>query len=439
VGGGPAGAATAAALRRRGRSVALFERTAYDRARVGETIGAEALAELRALGAWEPMQSIIEEQVPQRAVRSSWGSPELVERHAMAHPFGEGRHVDRARFDAALAAWAEAEGAVVARDAGACVVRKSAGSFRVEPARGGAVSARSFVDASGRGAPASATLDGRRWLALDRQIAIVARFRSTRALGWDLLLEAVEDGYWYSAPQPDDVLVAALVTDADLAITHERADMPRLFRAAMLRAPHTASRCAEIETDGPPRIVRADSGCLVPDGGAGWCAVGDAAFARDPLAGDGVARALRSAATVARRIDAALGTDATIDLRDSELAKKFADYTDRRASYYAMESRWTDAPFWARRRPIDWRAAPITLAPTEQLRVGEAHESIAARAAAEALVPPRAIAAGLAAARMPVKAHVILETIRDAAPLDDKRLLVGLQLLVESGALEIAL
>jgi flavin-dependent dehydrogenase len=306
VGGGPAGLAVAGALRRRGRTVALFERTAYDSPRVGETLGAEAFPPLRSLGAWEAMEALVEEQVPLRAVLSAWGSDELVERHSMAHPLGEGRHVDRARFDAALADWAEREGVVVVRGAGGCGVERAGEGFRVAPGRGESVLARRFVDASGRGAPAGASQDGRRWLALDRQVAIVARLRGARELGWELLLEAVEDGYWYSVPQPGGVLVAALVTDSDLAFAGGRAGLAGRFVTALARTRHTAARCAGMTPESAPWVVRADSGRLLPEHGPGWSAVGDAAFASDPLTGNGVARALREAEDAAVRVDADL-------------------------------------------------------------------------------------------------------------------------------------
>jgi flavin-dependent dehydrogenase len=432
VGGGPAGLAVAGALRRFGRSVVLFERSSYDATRVGETLGAEALAALRAIGAWEHMAAIVEEQVPLRAVHSAWGSEELLERHSMLHPLGEGRHVDRARFDAALAGWAEGEGVVVMRGAGTCSVERAAEGFRVEPARGDSVVARAFIDASGRGAPAGAGLDERRWLALDRQVAIVSRLQGARDLGWELLLEAVEEGYWYAAPQPDGGLVVALVTDADIALAGGRAGLVERFTAALGCTRHMAARCAGMTPASSPRIVRADSGCLLPAQGDGWHAVGDSAFATDPLAGNGVARALRGAEDAAKRIDAELAGRAQEPRSTPE--SRLAEYLDRRASYYALEARWPDSLFWARRRPVAWREAEITLAPTVQLLPTEV-ASPAALARAEALVPPRAIATTLAAVHVPTPAHLLLAALRERAPLGDKRLLVGLQLLVDAGAL----
>jgi flavin-dependent dehydrogenase len=350
----------------------------------------------------------------------------------MVHPLGEGRHVDRARFDAGLAAWAEGESVVVTRDAGTCTVKRTEEGFCVEPARGDSVVAHAFVDASGRGAPAGAGLEGRRWLALDRQVAIVSRLQGDRELGWELLLEAVEEGYWYAAPQPDGVLVVALMTDADIALGGGRAGLAERFTAALARTRHIAARCAGMTPMAPPRIVRADSGFLLPGHGDGWHAVGDAAFATDPLAGNGVARALRGAAEVAKRVDAELSGRSREGPPSPET--RLAEYLDRRASYYALEDRWPDSLFWARRRPVAWREAEITLAPTVHLLPAEVASPMAL-ARAEALVPHRAIATTLAAVHAPTPAHLLLAALRESAPLGDKRLLVGLQLLVDAGAL----
>jgi flavin-dependent dehydrogenase len=372
--------------------------------------------------------------VPLRAIVSAWGSPDLAERHAMTHPLGEGRHVDRASFDAALAAWAQAQGVVVRRDTGTCAVKREGHVFCVKPSHGAEIVARAFIDASGRGAPAGATLE-RRWLAIDRQVAIVGRARGGPAASGELLLEAASEGYWYSAPQPDGALVVALATDADLALARGRAGLLARFEASLAQTSHTARRCEGRAFEGAPRVVRADSGRLIGDSGPGWCAVGDAAVATDPLTGSGVARALRSAAEGAERIEAMLagaGKEASANDR------RFGAYLDRRGAYYALETRWPRSLFWTRRRPVAWRETAITLAPTALLR-GTAEAPASALARAEALAPPRILASTIGALRLtPRPAHAVLESLRASAPLGDTRLLVALQLLIEDGALTLA-
>jgi flavin-dependent dehydrogenase len=433
VGGGPAGLAVAGALQKRGRSVAVLERTSYERTRAGETLDPETFPLLKALGAWDALGPFLDAQVPHRGVRSAWGSSETEEKASIFHALGEGRHVQRALFDAAMCAWAESTGATVRRDAGTCIVKRHGDTFRAEPARGEHVDARHFVDASGRGAPASARLADRHWLAVDREIAVVARKRGARDLGYELLLEAAELGWWYSVPQADGALVVALVTDSDLIATGDRPTLSARFAKALAKTVHTAARCEDTSEESIA-IVRADSGFLM-HAEHDWLPVGDAAMATDPLAGNGVARALRSARDVVDRIDAKLRGDATPST--APMLQKIAQYLDRRASYYEIETRWPDAPFWARRRPGAWREAPITLAPTAILERGE-KLARAALAPVEALVPPRALASMLASMDAPTPAHVLLSKLKEAAPLGDRRLLVGLQRLVETGALRVS-
>jgi flavin-dependent dehydrogenase len=433
VGGGPGGLAVAGALAKRGRSVALLEKSSYERARPGETLDAETFPLLDALGALSvtgAMGLFLDAQVPHRAVRSAWGGDEIVERASLFHPLGEGRHVDRVRFDAAMCEWAESTGVVVRREAGTCIIRRDASGFRGVPAHGEPVVARCFVDASGRGAPASARLEERRWLAVDRQVAVVARMNVAHDLGYELVLEAAEIGFWYSVPQPSGALVAALVTDADLVATGDRAALRERFEAALAKTTHTSARCAGATT-ADIMIVRADSGVTLSSSDD-WLPVGDAAMATDPLAGNGVARALKSARDVVERVDARLlGRSAP---PRAETLKAFTQYLDRRAGYYELEGRWPDAPFWSRRRPGAFREAPIVLAPTAMLERG-AKLARAALAPVEALIPPRAMASVLASIHESMPAHELLSRLKAAAPLGDRRLLRGLELLVQAGAL----
>src|SRR5207253_8264651 len=129
---------------------------------------------------------------------------------------------------------------------------------------------------------------------LDRQIAIMARTPRAKVTVGDteLCIEAVEEGWWYSAPQPGGDLVVALVTDADLFARGGRAELGLRFADTLARTRHTRARVgAAVFADDVVRVVRADSGRLLGDRAPGFRAVGDAAFASDPLAGNGVAHA----------------------------------------------------------------------------------------------------------------------------------------------------
>jgi flavin-dependent dehydrogenase len=432
IGCGPAGSALAASLARRGRSVAVFERSNFATPRPGETFGGELEPLLRALGAWEEFTVL--PTVPFRSVCSAWGAPELAERASLTNPFGDGFHVDRARFDAMLARVAEASGASLRTGTGRCAIERTEEGFRVRPGRGDAAVARFLVDASGRGATATAALvPGRRWVACDRLVALVGRFTGPGAAPTDLLIEAAEDGWWYSSPQPDGTRVIIFLTDSDLVPAGRRDAITAWWLAALSRTQHTAAQREGLTLTGALRIVRAESGYLVPDRVPGFCAVGDAAMALDPLAGNGVARALRSGLEAAEAIDHALSSS---PLAGSQTAQRFVNALERRARYYQMEGRWTTAPFWLRRQPPDWTTAAITLVPTALLHWDGTPPGRDALARVETLLPPRAIAATLNLLHTPQPAHAALRLLHTLAPLGDRRLLVGLQLLIEHAELE---
>ncbi|MDI1450545.1 FAD-dependent oxidoreductase [Polyangium sp. 6x1] len=437
LGGGPAGLAAAIALAGRGHRVVVLERGRLERPRVGETFGPEIEPLLATLGVGEAFRA--EACVPFRGVRSAWGSAEIATRSSIVHPLGEGFHVDRARFDAMLASAAALNGAVLREETGAPTIEEAAGGFRVLSREGDEYRCRFLVDASGRGAPAGAIGSSvRRWVACDRAIAIVVRMKppAGRDVEPELFLESAEEGWWYVAPQPGQTLLFVLLTDPDLWTTTHRMDPLGRFRQALARTNHVQALAEGCTVDEAPRMVRADTGMLLPGRGARWCAVGDALVAGDPLAGDGVTRGLRSAIEAAADIDRALSTGAeALSAPATDPAVFLAGHQDRRGRYYSMERRFSEALFWKRRQAVDWQTEVISLDPRTMLRWDGREPDAHVIAPVESLVPPKAIASLLDLLRSPRPAHEALAALRASAPLGDRRLLVGLEGLVALGIL----
>lgn len=446
LGGGPAGLVLAILLRRLGHSVIVLERSRYERPRAGETFGGELRSLLSALGLEASLSGV--QRTPFRGVRSAWGSEDLLDRSSLFHPFGEGWHVDRAEFDAALAHAARMEGVDVRLETRpASIDRESIDRWLIRTKDRNPLAARYLVDASGRGAPASApAIPGRRWLQMDRMVAVMARLRAPDSLAWEiapeLLLEAVPEGWWYSAPQPGNTLLITLMTDADLMPAGPRDRLAEAFAAALSRSDFTAQRGRVGKLEGAPSIVRADTGLLLPDHGPGWRAIGDAAMSCDPLAGDGVTRAVRTAANAASDIHRALagnspaGHPADLPQAAGDSPGPFTEYLELRSRYYQRESRFSRALFWSRRQPLDWRAAPIFLDPVQRLHCPELPLKREDLAPVEALVPPRALRSLLERLRQPMPAHQALAALRSEAPLENRRLLAGMQDLIARGILQ---
>ncbi len=429
LGGGPAGLALAGAVAQQGWSVAVFEREALTPFKAGETLGPALRPALEQLGAWEAFTAM--PVVPFRSVRSAWGGPDLLTRDALVHPLGEGWHVDRTAFERMLDGVARAHGARIHRGGGPTRVCREGRRFRLEGA-GAGLQARVIVEASGRGAPATAGLGAeRRWVSVDRQVGLLTDLPSTgRDLGTELVLEAEPQGWWYSVPQPSGRLRCVWLTDADLLPAGGKPALLEAFRQALARAPHTAALVAG-QALPAPRVIRADTGFLVPAQGPGWIALGDAALGGDPLGGNGLERALNGILEALPGLFAALeGAPAPAP---ADPWGRIAPYLATRARYYGMEGRWPASRYWARRGAAAPVATDCWLDPEEALAFVAAPPGALDRA--EAWIPRTVLMEWLRSIVGAEPAHRLLARLRSWAPLGDAQLLAGLQTLVEDGAL----
>lgn len=344
VGGGPTGAACAIELARLGLDVLLVERSDYASHRIGETLAPAGHGPLAALGAAGALTD--PPHCRAAALRSLWGSPASREHSYMFEPYGVGWHVDRAAFDASLAAVASARGARVALCTRIAGLEACAAGWRVRVTarrqRERELWCRLVVDASGRRAVVARRL-GARAQAQDRLVAHYAALPVAVPAEPITMIEAIRDGWWYTAPLPGQRLIVALLTDHGSARPRDR------WLHALASAPHTAARAPEAAA-APLCTTSARSSLTVPSTGDGWLAAGDAASARDPLSGDGIARALNdgiAAAGVAHR--ALKGEPDALRVRDQLVVRSHGDYLAARKATYGLESRWPEAQFWRQR------------------------------------------------------------------------------------------
>jgi len=369
AGGGPAGAACAIALRRRGLTVTLLERGAFDAQgtrcedtvtpgptvapSVGECLSAAAQYPLRDLGLWEAF--VIEGHRPSYVTQSAWSSAELRERHAISHKLGPDLHVDRARFDAWLRRQAIASGAQLIAPVSLTRVEWSSARrlFTVIATTGSAEGPRvqSFeapyvVDATGRAAWLTRRVRGRRKRIGD--LVCIARWYEDADFEPTILVETTPDGWWYSAPSVGRRAIAqAFVLAADAA--GARSDDG--FRRRLAATRHTAPRLARAKPLPASRACLAAPALSEWDSSLPFLPVGDAAAAFDPISGSGLVFALRSALE-AGDVIAEAHSSAKLVFGDYQtgLRAVFETHVRRRIELYAAEQRWVDTPFWSRLR-----------------------------------------------------------------------------------------
>lgn len=333
VGGGPAGSAAAIVLATGGAGVVLLERSAYDGRRTGETLPPDVRVSLERLGVWD--RFLEDGHSPSPGIVVCWGGPEPSSNDFLLNPYGDGWCVDRTRFDSMLAAAARHAGATVL--AGAAVTgctRAPEGGWKVEAGRE-AFSAAFVVDATGRMSSLCRSF-GAAHVVHDRLVALVGAV-TPREHDQRALIEATEEGWWYSARLPTGPLVLAFHTDPRPGV---RAHWSRHLAAA----PATNRRAGDV-AGARIRVVSANSHRLQPVAGDGWLAVGDAAAAHDPLTGLGVHWALESGIAGAEAVVRSASGDYERDRQEH-----YDRYLASRPLYYGAERRWPHAPFWRRRR-----------------------------------------------------------------------------------------
>jgi flavin-dependent dehydrogenase len=185
-------------------------------------------------------------------------------------------------------------------------------------------------------------------------------FFSARSAGrkrdYQTLIEATENGWWYSAWLPDSRLVVAYMIDADL-IPKGGAPVSEYWQSRLEQAPHTRSRIIGCVPETNLRSVAANSYRMDRVTGNNWLAAGDAAMAFDPLSSQGIYHALKSGLLAARAIeDCQLGDQTGLEEYSRETQRRFDKYLSMRAVYYSQERRWSSSAFWQRRQNAPDRA-----------------------------------------------------------------------------------
>ncbi len=351
MGGGPAGAGAALVLARRGVPVTVLEARPGPALKVGETLPSNLAPLLRHLG----LEGLLDGQLRSQGNRSYWGSEVAVESPFLANPYGEGWHVDRRRFEAGPAAAAIAAGAEWRWGA------------RVD--RGTTLDG--FVaDATGRPARLARRFGASR-LRYDRLVGISTLLASaTPAEDTYTQVEAVPDGWWYSALLADGRLAVAFLGDGDLLDRPLLAGDPEAWWSWLRRTEATRERVeGHGYGGGRLRVMPAETSRLDRIEGDRWLAVGDAAVAYDPLSSYGVGSALGSGFYAGHAIADLLAGREEARLAYLSVMQKACDgcFALQREAY-SRERRWPDSPFWRRRQAADYL---ITVA-TDRARAGTA-------------------------------------------------------------------
>ncbi|MGH4014156.1 MAG: NAD(P)/FAD-dependent oxidoreductase [Pseudonocardiaceae bacterium] len=358
IGAGPAGATAALTLSRHGARVLLAERPERperperQRIRLGEGLPPAARPLLTSLGLWEQFRAA--GHLPSYGNRSAWGSSELTSSDFIFTPHGHGWHLDRESFDTMLVAAAEEAGAIRVRSTRvAWEPTASGGVLRLHQAgRELAIRAWGALDCSGRPAAIAHRLGARR-VHRDKLVAVAAVHRPATSGDLDstTLVEAVRDGWWYTALLPGGHRIFVYLTDSDLLDLGAARDVG-CWLAWLSHTEHLRQIQQRFgyQVLAGPTVIAARSSTLRPAAGDGWLAAGDAAITFDPLSSQGIMTAIATGRQAAEAIlGGRNGHPAAIESYLTSLDQLDREHLVRRVRYYAQENRWGNAAFWKRR------------------------------------------------------------------------------------------
>jgi flavin-dependent dehydrogenase len=359
VGGGPAGAAAALTLARSGRRVIVADAglSRTEASALGESLIPAARPLLRELGVLDSF--VADGHLASYGTIACWGSDIAHETDFMFDPHGHGWHLDRTRFDAMLLRAAQDAGAeLFARQRLTSATREGEFGWRVflDGPGGDRHELRCawLIDATGRRC-SIARAQGASRTRQDRLVAFHALVATTGSSERDgrTMVEAVSDGWWYTSLLPSGARVVAFLTDADLAY-RQRLLSPEGFARKLRQTQHVGAKILS-GASMRPRGTAAQSQRLAQFGGVGWIAVGDAALAFDPLSSQGMFNALYTGLRAGRIVHQALSSEhhTSISPYETELEAVHSAYCRNRISFYSIEARWPESPFWRRRQMND--------------------------------------------------------------------------------------
>lgn len=325
VGGGPAGAVTAALLARRGHAVTVLERSpAYRWRACGVFASPAAVDALAGAGLDDavirqlarPIAAMRVETPKGTTFRLTYGDADRLLTPAVGF--------DRSALDPALLELARAAGADVRLGVAASAIDGSV----VRLAGGDALRARVIVGADGLRSVVARQAGVARPAPLPRRVGLTFHVADPRpAVPRDARMITFDGGYVGLAPVPGGrVNVGIVLGDRWLGrLRREGAEaVVATVLGAIPPAPDdpidwaNAERCDPIEGAAPlgVRVTRRS--------GPGWLLVGDAAGFLDPFTGEGLHRALVSARLAAAAVERALRGDVrALDVYDRAMTSRF--------------------------------------------------------------------------------------------------------------------
>lgn len=351
AGAGPAGLSAAITVAQRGLLVCLLEPSIVPAEKTGEVVspGIEPLLERL------EMQVVFQnnDHLPCYGFRFRWGNETPAEKLFITDRRGNGWQLDRPLFEKQLRERALALGVDIRLGQRIRQVQRIANGWEIETEGENAASSLQsafLADATGRSGTIARRVGAKR-MQFDKLIGVSGMFQLKPGVVFKhyTQVEATANGWWYAVEIPGNRLRAVYMTDADLLDkSMQQSEKFQAHFEQTMTAKETFSSREKI--CGEPVTVSASTSALEIPYGDAWLALGDAAYAFDPVSSYGISSALGSGFYAGNAIaDALNGNPDALPAYRYVMENTFQQYLEMWREQYRYEQRWPESEFWKRR------------------------------------------------------------------------------------------
>lgn len=329
IGGGPAGAAAAIALARRGHRTTLVEKDRHPRFHIGESLLPMSMPIFDELGVLAEVEA---KGVIKRGADFPSASPPGYQVFRFSRSLNPtwpyAVQIRRQDLDQLLIERARAVGVQVLEAARVEAIEFGADGIRASARRSDgealSIAARYVIDATGRDTFLGNKLRLKRRHRRHQSAALYAHFTGVRRRDGDdagnISIYRVEDGWIWVIPLPDNITSIGLVCGPD-TLRGRAGDSAAFLWRTLRSVPELASRLEEAALDGHLEATGNYSYECTKVAGPRWIMVGDAGLFVDPIFSSGVHFALETSRRAADVVDQVLADPS----REAVLQREYAD------------------------------------------------------------------------------------------------------------------
>lgn len=362
IGAGPAGIATAIAIKKQAPhlTVTLVDAATSAKAKLGETIPPAANEVLRRI-LGEHSEELLSKHLICPGSISRWHNEQVGFNDFFFALTGQGYHLDRQLFEHDLSTYACQLGVTLLRGAKVNAVAASTTGFRLSVHLGSdkkIYHARFVVDASAQQRRLTRTLEvAENTFDEVLYLSALVSVEQSPSCSERTVVEAQPYGWWYGAALPGKQLMLMLCTDRDnvaqygLDNSYEflcRACENGLFQYGFNHLRNYSANEIHITKR------RVSSGILSKVIGNNWLAVGDSASNYDPISSAGITKALIHGELAGKAIAECFqyGSEEALLAYEQRVFADFNQYIALHAQHYGCNQRFADASFWQARRAV---------------------------------------------------------------------------------------